>query len=163
MINQNKCLSDYTDEDIKEVRAAFRKYCNGESIDFKIYKVFMQGISAMQQKSPKSHIEDAPGYIKVHEDDFPIKGNSMVFCKRMAKAINDMIESEGLPSDNDDGCYDDISDISYSYDDIADNDATSEHQLRLKTRYGDDNRPGRAQRRRDAEMRNRYRQYDDFD
>lgn len=167
MISRKKHLSDYTDDDIKELRTIFRKYCNGEARDFTVYKVFMQGVIIMQQKSPKSHIQDIPGYIKTHEDDFPIKGNSMAFCERMTKAVNDMMAAEDAQSDDDDNdSYQNIADdISYLQDNIIDNNEVTlkRHHISSKVKYGNDHRPGRAQRRRDAVMRKKYRQYDDFD
>lgn len=148
MIDISKTVSEYTDEEIKSLRSDFKGYCSCSPREFTVYKVFIQGVKEMREKSPKSHISDVPGYVNANAGDFPIQGDVTAFCERMATAISDMVAANGG------------SDI----EQVADDDCTvsdsrnmepSDNTTEIKTGYGDDRRPGRAQRRRDAMMRER--------
>ena len=103
-------------------------------------------------KSPNSHIRDVPGYVNANAGNFPIQGDMTAFCERMATAISDMIAANGW------------SDTERTDDGIqttgSQNTAPRGNQDRIKTGYGNDRRPGRAQRRRDAMMRERNRNCD---
>lgn len=153
MIGINKTVSEYTDEEIKSLRSDFKRYCSGTSREFTVYKVFIQGVKEMREKSPKSHIRDVPGYVNANADNFPIQGDVTAFCERMATAISDMIAANGG------------ADIEQTAD--GDRSASNQHNTAHheqsavnKAGYGDDRRPGRAQRRRDAMMRERNRNRD---
>lgn len=148
MIGINKTVSEYTDEEIKSLRSDFKRYCSGTSREFTVYKVFIQGVKEMREKSPKSHIRDVPGYVNANADNFPIQGDVTAFCERMATAISDMIAANGG------------ADIEQTADgnSSTSNSHNMAHQAQSagnKAGYGDDRRPGRAQRRRDAMMRER--------
>lgn len=138
MIRKNKPLNKYTDDEIKEVRATFRKY---ESNDFKIYKAFAQGIGAMKSESSDSCIEDIPGYIKMHEDDFAINGDSTIFCKHMMDTIQAMLIDKPDYESND-----------------HENHQNNVNDENSESVYGNDNRPGRAQRRRNAALQRKYKE-----
>ena len=148
MIDINKTVSEYTDDEIKSLRSVFKGYCNGSPREFTVYKVFIQGFKEMRTKSPNSHIRDVPGYVNANAGDFPIQGDVTAFCEWMATAISDMIAANGW------------SDIEQTVD--GDRSASNQHNTTYhkqssvnKAGYGDDRRPGRAQRRRDAMMRER--------
>lgn len=148
MINTGKTVAKYTDDEIKSLRSTFKKYCSGTSREFTVYKVFIQGVKEMREKSPNSHIRDVPGYVNANAGNFPIQGDVTAFCERMATAISDMIAANGG------------ADIEQTADgnSSTSNSHNMAHQAQLagnKAGYGDDRRPGRAQRRRDAMMRER--------
>lgn len=148
MIDISKTVSEYTDDEIKSLRSIFKEHCSGTTREFTVYKVFIQGFKEMRTKSPKSHIRDVPGYVNANADNFPIQGDVTAFCERMSTAISDMVAANGW------------ADIEQA----ADGDCTTSDSQNteprgnttgIKTGYGDDRRPGRAQRRRDAMMRER--------
>lgn len=147
MIDISKTVSEYTDDEIKSLRLIFKEHCSGTSREFTVYKVFIQGVKEMRVKSPNSHIRDVPGYVNANAGNFPIQGDMTAFCERMATAISDMIAANGW------------SDTERTDDGIqttgSQNTAPRGNQDRIKTGYGNDRRPGRAQRRRDAMMRER--------
>lgn len=95
MIDINKTVSEYTDEEIKSLRSDFKKHCSGTSREFTVYKVFIQGVKEMREKSPNSHIRDVPGYVNANAGNFPIQGDVTAFCERMATAISDMVAANG--------------------------------------------------------------------
>lgn len=153
MIDISKTVSEYTNDEIKSLRSVFKEYCSGTPREFTVYKVFIQGVKEMRAKSPNSHIRDVPGYVNANAGDFPIQGDVTAFCERMATAISDMTAANG----------------GAEIEQIADGDCTiSDSQnteprgntAGIKTGYGNDRRPGRAQRRRDAMMRERNRNCD---
>lgn len=146
MIDISKTVSEYTDEEIKSLRSTFKEYCSGTSREFTVYKVFIQGVKEMREKSPKSHIHDVPGYVNANSGNFPIQGDVTAFCERMATAISDMIAANG-GADIEQGAEGDRSASNQH------NTAHHEQSVVNKAGYGDDRRPGRAQRRRDAMMR----------
>lgn len=147
MIDISKTVSEYTDDEIKSLRLIFKEHCSGTSREFTVYKVFIQGVKEMRVKSPNSHIRDVPGYVNANAGNFPIQGDMTAFCERMATAISDMIAANGW------------SDTERTDDGIqttgSQNTAPRGNQDRIKTGYGNDRRPCRAQRRRDAMMRER--------
>ena len=147
MIDISKTVSEYTDDEIKSLRLIFKEHCSGTSREFTVYKVFIQGVKEMRVKSPNSHIRDVPGYVNANAGNFPIQGDMTAFCERMATAISDMIAANGW------------SDTERTDDGIqttgSQNTAPRGNQDRIKTGYGNDRRPGRVQRRRDAMMRER--------
>lgn len=148
MIDISKTVSEYTDEEIKSLRSDFNRYCSGSPREFTVYKVFIQGVKEMREKSPKSHISDVPGYVNANADNFPIQGDVTAFCERMSTAISDMVAANGGA---------DIEQIADGNSSTS-NSHNMAHQAQLagnKAGYGDDRRPGRAQRRRDAMMRER--------
>ena len=148
MINTSKTVAEYTDDEIKSLRSTFKKYCSGTSREFTVYKVFIQGVKEMREKSPNSHIRDVPGYVNANAGNFPIQGDVTAFCERMATAISDMVAANGGA---------DIEQIADSGCTALDSQDTNPrgNTTGIKTGYGDDRRPGRAQRRRDAMMRER--------
>lgn len=152
MIDISKTVSEYTDDEIKSLRSTFKEHCSGTPREFTVYKVFIQGFKEMREKSPKSHIRDVPGYVNANADNFPIQGDVTAFCERMSTAISDMVAANGG------------SDTERTYDgsQVANSQDTAprERPDGIKTGYGDDHRPGRAQRRRDAMMRVRNRNCD---
>ena len=148
MIDISKTVSEYTDEEIKSLRSTFKKYCSGTSREFTVYKVFIQGVKEMREKSPSSHIRDVPGYVNANAGNFPIQVDVPAFCERMATAISDMIAANGGADVEQDA--DDDSSTSNSR-----NMAYQAQSAGNKAGYGDDRRPGRAQRRRDAMIRER--------
>lgn len=153
MIDIGKTVSEYTDDEIKSMRSDFKKHCSGTSREFTVYKVFIQGVKEMREKSPNSHISDVPGYVNANAGNFPIQGDVTAFCERMATAITDMVAANGGAriEQTADG------------DRSVSNPHDTAHQVQSignKTGYGDDRRPGRAQRRRDAMMRERNRNRD---
>ena len=147
MIDNSKTVSDYTDDEIKSLRSIFKEHCSGSPREFTVYKVFIQGVKEMRVKSPNSHIRDVPGYVSANAGNFPIQGDVTAFCERMATAISDMAAANG---GSDTECTYDGSQVANSQD-----TAPRERPEGIKTGYGDDHRPGRAQRRRDAMMRER--------
>lgn len=148
MIDISKTVSEYTDDEIKSLRSDFKGYCSGTPREFTVYKVFIQGFKEMRTKSPNSHIRDVPGYVNANAGDFPIQGDVTAFCERMATAISDLVAANG-GSDIEQGAESDCV-TSDSQDTVHRGCPTG-----IKTGYGDDRRPGRAQRRRDAMMRER--------
>lgn len=148
MIDISKTVSEYTDDEIKFLRSIFKEHCSGTSREFTVYKVFIQGVKEMRVKSPNSHIRDVPGYVNANADNFPIQGDVTAFCERMSTAISDMVAANGGA---------DIEQITDSDCTISDSQNTEPrcNTAEIKTGYGDDRRPGRAQRRRDAMMRER--------
>lgn len=148
MIDVSKTVSEYTDDEIKSLRSIFKEHCSGSPREFTIYKVFIQGVKEMRVKSPNSHIRDVPGYVSANAGNFPIQGDVTAFCERMATAISDMAAANGgadIEQITDGGC---------TALDSQDTDPRG-NTTGIKTGYGDDHRPGRAQRRRDAMMRER--------
>lgn len=148
MLDTSKTVAEYTDDEIKSLRSDFKKHCSGTSREFTVYKVFIQGVKEMRTKSPNSHIRDVPGYVNANADNFPIQGDVTAFCDRMATAISDMVAASS------------VADIEQDAD--GDRSAFNQHNTAHheqsavnKAGYGDDRRPGRAQRRRDAMMRER--------
>lgn len=152
MIDINKTVSEYTDDEIKSLRSDFKGYCSGSPREFTVYKVFIQGLKEMRVKSPNSHIRDVPGYVNANAGNFPIQGDVTAFCERMATAISDMVAANG-------GADTERADDWTQAPDSQDT-ASRERPEKIKTGYGDDRRPGRAQRRRDAMMRERNRNCD---
>lgn len=153
MIDISKTVSEYTDEEIKSLRSTFKKYCSGTPREFTVYKIFIQGVKEMRTKSPNSHIRDVPGYVNANAGNFPIQGDVTAFCERMATAVSDMIAANG-GADIEQGAEGDC-----TTSDSQDTDPRG-NTTGIKTGYGDDRRPGRAQRRRDAMMRERNRNRD---
>lgn len=153
MIDISKTVSEYTDDEIKSLRSTFKEYCNGTPREFTVYKVFIQGFKEMRGKSPNSHIRDVPGYVNANAGNFPIQGDVTAFCERMETAISDMIAANGV------ACIEQAADGDCSASNPH-NTAHREQSAGNKARYGDDRRPGRAQRRRDAMMRERNRNRD---
>lgn len=153
MLDTSKTVAEYTDDEIKFLRSTFKEYCSGSPKEFTVYKVFIQGVKEMREKSPNSHIRDVPGYINANAGNFPIQGDVTAFCERMATAITDMVAANGVAgieqaADGDRSAY---------------NPHDTAHRAQStgnKAGYGDDRRPGRAQRRRDAMMRERNRNRD---
>lgn len=148
MLDTSKTVAEYTDDEVKSLRSDFKGYCSGSPREFTVYKVFIQGFKEMRTKLPNSHIRDVPGYVNANAEDFPIQGDVTAFCDRMATAISDMVAANS------------VADI----EQVADDDCTAsdsrnmeprDNTTEIKTGYGDDCRPGRAQRRRDAMMRER--------
>lgn len=152
MIDISKTVSEYTDDEIKSLRSIFKEHCSGTTREFTVYKVFIQGFKEMRTKSPKSHIRDVPGYVNANADNFPIQGDVTAFCERMSTAISDMVAANG---GSDTERIDDGSKSPSSQD-----TAPRVRPAGIKMGYGDDRRPGRAQRRRDAMMRERNRNCD---
>ena len=148
MLNTSKTVAEYTDDEIKSLRSDFKRYCSGSPREFTVYKVFIQGVKEMRTKSPNSHIRDVPGYVNANADNFPIQGDVTAFCERMATAIADMIAANGWAD------IEQIADGGCTALDSQDTDLR-DNTTGIKTGYGDDRRPGRAQRRRDAMMRER--------
>ena len=148
MIDISKTVSEYTDDEIKSLRSIFKEHCSGTLREFTVYKVFIQGVKEMRRKSPNSHIRDVPGYVNANAGNFPIQGDVTAFCERMATAISDMIAANGGAGIKQ-GAEDDCTALD-SQDTGPRGNTTG-----IKTGYGDDRRPGRAQRRRDAMMRER--------
>lgn len=148
MFDTSKTVAEYTDDEIKSLRSTFKEYCSGTPREFTVYKVFIQGFKEMRTKSPKSHIRDVPGYVNVNVDNFPIQGDVTAFCERMATAIADMVAANGGAD------IEQIADGGCTALDSQDEDPRG-NTTGIKTGYGDDRRPGRAQRRRDAMMRER--------
>lgn len=148
MIHISKTVSEYTDDEIKSLRSIFKEHCSGSPREFTVYKVFIQGVKEMRVKSPDSHIRDVPGYVNANADNFPIQGDVTAFCERMATAISDMVAANG---------WADIEQIADGDRSASNQHNTTHHKQSAvnKARYGDDRRPGRAQRRRDAMMRER--------
>lgn len=153
MIDINKTVSEYTDEEIKSLRSDFKKHCSGTSREFTVYKVFIQSVKEMREKSPNSHIRDVPGYVNANAGNFPIQGDVTAFCERMATAISDMVAANG-------GADIEQTEDGYSSMSNSHNMAHQAQSAGNKAGYGDDRRPGRAQRRRDAMMRERNRNRD---
>lgn len=153
MIDISKTVSEYTDEEIKSLRSDFKGYCSGSPREFTVYKVFIQGVKEMRTKSPNSHIRDVPGYVNANAGNFPIQGDVTAFCERMATAVSDMVAANGgtdIEQDAEGGCT--------ALD--SQNTVPRRNTAEIKIGYGDDRRPGRAQRRRDAMMRERNRNRD---
>lgn len=148
MIDISKTVSEYTDDEIKSLRSIFKEHCSGTTREFTVYKVFIQGFKEMRTKSPKSHIRDVPGYVNANADNFPIQGDVTAFCERMATAISDMVAANGGADVEQDADGDRSTSNQH-------NTAHHEQSAVNKAGYGDDRRPGRAQRRRDAMMRER--------
>ena len=153
MIDINKTVSEYTDDEIKSLRSDFKGYCSGSPREFTVYKVFIQGFKEMRTKSPNSHIRDVPGYVNANAGNFPIQGDVTAFCERMATAVSDMVAANGGA---------DIEQIADGDRSAANQHNTTHHEQSAvnKAGYGNDRRPGRAQRRRDAMMRERNRNRD---
>lgn len=148
MFDTSKTVAEYTDEEIKSLRSDFKGYCSGTPREFTVYKVFIQGFKEMRTKSPNSHIRDVPGYVNANAGNFPIHGDVTAFCERMATAISDMVAANGGADVEQDA----------DGDRSTSNQHNTEHHEQSavnKARYCDDRRPGRAQRRRDAMMRER--------
>ena len=148
VLHISKTVSEYTDDEIKSLRSIFKEHCSGSPREFTVYKVFIQGVKEMRVKSPDSHIRDVPGYVNANAGNFPIQGDVTAFCERMATAISDMSVANGGADIEQDA--DDDSSTSNSH-----NMAHQAQSAGNKAGYGDDRRPGRAQRRRDAIMRER--------
>lgn len=148
MIDISKTVSEYTDDEIKSLRSIFKEHCSGTPREFTVYKVFIQGVKEMRTKSLKSHIRDVPGYVNANADNFPIQGDVTAFCERMATAISDMVAASGVVG---------IEQAADSDRSASNQHNTAHHEQSAanKAGYGDDRRPGRAQRRRDAMMRER--------
>lgn len=148
MLDTSKTVAEYTDDEIKFLRSTFKEHCNGTPREFTVYKVFIQGFKEMRTKSPNSHIRDVPGYVNANAGNFPIQGDVTAFCERMATAISDMVAANGgtgIEQGAEGGCT--------ALD--SQNTVPRENTAEIKTEYGDDRRPGRAQRRRDAMIRER--------
>ena len=153
MLDTSKTVAEYTDDEIKSLRSTFKEHCSGTPREFTVYKAFIQGFKEMRTKSPNSHIRDVPGYVNANANNFPIQGDVTAFCERMATAISDMVAANG-GADIEQGVDSDCS---------ASNSRNTVHHEQSavnKAGYGDDRRPGRAQRRRDAMMRERNRNCD---
>lgn len=153
MFDTSKTVAEYTDDEIKSLRSTFKEHCSGTPMEFTVYKVFIQGVKEMRTKSPKSHIRDVPGYVNANAGNFPTQGDVTAFCERMATAISDMIAANGgadIEQIADGGCT--------ALD--SQNTVPRGNTAEIKIGYGDDRRPGRAQRRRDAMMRERNRNRD---
>lgn len=88
MIDINKTVSEYTDDEIKSLRSDFKGYCSGSPREFAVYKVFIQGVKEMREKSPKAHISDVPGYVNANAGNSPIQGDVTAFCERIFAAVN---------------------------------------------------------------------------
>lgn len=148
MIDISKTVSEYTDDEIKSLRSTFKEHCSGTPREFTVYKVFIQGFKEMRTKSPNSHIRDVPGYVNANAGNFPIQGDVTAFCERMATAISDMVAANGGAG------IEQADDDNRSMSNPRDT-AHREQPAGNKAGYGNDRRPGRAQRRRDAMMRER--------
>lgn len=148
MLDTSKTVAEYTDDEIKSLRSTFKEHCSGIPREFTVYKVFIQGVKEMRTKSPNSHICDVPGYVNANANDFPIQGDVTAFCERMSTAISDIIAANGV-ADIEQGAEGDCTTSD------SQNTEPRGNTTGIKTGYGDDRRPGRAQRRRDAMMRER--------
>ena len=139
IIDINKTVSEYTDDEIKSLRSDFKGYCSGSPREFAVYKVFIQGVKEMR---------DVPGYVNANAGNFPIQGDVTAFCERMETAISDMVAANGGTG----------IEQAADGDGLASNPHDTAHREQSagnKAGYGNDRRPGRAQRRRDAMMRER--------